>query len=154
MQEDLYTHLRYSVRKKLGVSISEYFYLDMVHQLSHNRWCVKSVENAAQDMGITARGLRKMRTRLIVLGFLERNIKGHLKTTNAYFALVVDNSSRGVNKVPRGVNKVPPGGEQSSYKNNNRTTENLGISASEEIARRYVRKPKTELPAYVLTDRT
>jgi hypothetical protein len=149
LESDLYAHLRYRVRKQLDVSVAEYFYLDMVHQLSHNRWCTKSVQSAAEDIGITARGLQKMRSRLIELGWLRRNVKGHLKTTDAYFALVVENSAGGVNKVRRGVNKVPVGGEQSSYKNNNRKTENSGMTAKELLDRRYNPK-KTVLPAFAI----
>ncbi|MDQ0825392.1 hypothetical protein QFZ60_001565 [Arthrobacter sp. B2I5] len=150
MQEDLYALLKYRVLEQLDVSIAEYFYLDMVHQLSHNRWCTKSVEEAAKHMRITSRGLQKMRTRLIDAGYLRRNIKGHLKTTDKYFDIVTAN--RGVNKVRRGVNKVPPGGEQSSYKNNNRMTENTGASASEVLNRLYKPKP-TVLPRYVVDER-
>lgn len=58
-------------------------------------------------MRITSRGLQKMRARLIEAGYLKRNVKGHLKTTDRYFEVVVDKSGcGGTNKVRRGVNKV------------------------------------------------
>jgi hypothetical protein len=65
--ERLYAHLFYDVREKLDVSIAEYYYLDMVRQLSDGRWCTKSLKNCAKDMGIGKRGLLKMRDRLIEL---------------------------------------------------------------------------------------
>jgi hypothetical protein len=151
VQDDLYANLKYRVLEQLDVSIAEYFYLDMVHQLSHNRWCTKSVEDAAKNMRITARGLQKMRTRLIDAGFIKRNIKGHLKTTEKYFDIITANKS-GVNKVRSGVNKVRSGGEQSSYKNNKRNTENTGMTAKEVLNRFYVHK-KSVLPSYVLDER-
>ena len=152
MQTDLYANLKYRVLEELGVSIAEYFYLDMVHQLSHNRWCTKSVEDAATHMTITARGLQKMTTRLIDAGYIERNVKGHLRTTDAYFKIAVDNSNSGVNKVRTATNKVRFGGEQSSYKNNKRNTKNTGVNPMDVMDRFYNTK-STVLPSYVLDER-
>ena len=115
----LYATLLYDVRKELDISISEYFYLDMVHKLSYDRWCSKSLENCASDMGITKRGLIKLRDRLLASGLLKKNAKGHLKVTQKYTGVAV-------NKVPKPVNFVHHRGEQSSKitgsQNNNRKT--------------------------------
>lgn len=116
-QTPRYCTMYYDARKALDVSIAEYFYLDMVHKLSYNRWCIKSVQNCADDMGISKRGLLKIRDRLVEQGYLKKNIKGHTKVTDEYINIAV-------NKVHKSVNKVHPTGEQSAHKNNKRYTEN------------------------------
>lgn len=124
----LYATLLYDVRKALDVSVAEYMYLDMVHKLSYDRWCSKSLEHCGDDIGITKRGMLKMRDRLIERGLLKKNVVGHLKVTPKYTEVAVNKvhqpTVEAVNLVPRPVNLVPKRGEQSSPKNNNRVTEN------------------------------
>ena len=121
-----YATLLYHVLKELDISINEYFYLDMVHKLSYHRWCTKSLENCANDMNISKRGVIKLRDRLISRGYLKKNIKGHLKVTELYTDVAVNKVTQpykpSVNKVPKLVNKVHPIGELSDTKNNNRIT--------------------------------
>jgi hypothetical protein len=126
-ESPLYATLLYEVRRKLDISIQEYFYLDMVYHLSHDGWCYKSLESIARDMGTTKRGVMKMRDRLIERKLLEKNIKGHVKTTVMYNS-VLRSDNKSVNKVPLSVNKVHPSGELSSTKNNNRITKNKSLS--------------------------
>jgi hypothetical protein len=126
-ESPLYATLLYEVRRKLDISIQEYFYLDMVYHLSHDGWCYKSLESIARDMGITKRGVMKMRDRLIERKLLKKNIKGHVKTTVMYNS-VLRSDNKSVNKVPLSVNKVHPSGELSSTKNNNRITKNKSLS--------------------------
>ena len=127
-ESPLYATLLYGVRKKLNVSVTEYFYLDMVHKLSYNRWCIKSLEHCAADIGISKRGLIKLRDRMLERGLLEKNLRGHLKVTAQYTDIAVNKVHQTpyavVNKVPKSVNKVHSGGELSATKNNNRTTKN------------------------------
>lgn len=124
----LYATLLYHVIKELDVSIAEYFYLDMVHKLSYDKWCYKSLDNCANDMNISKRGLIKMRDRLIDRGLLKKNLRGHLKVTEKYTEVAVNKvhqtPNMAVNKVPKSVNKVHRSGEQSATKNNNRIKEN------------------------------
>lgn len=126
-ESPIYATLLYEVRRKLDISIQEYFYLDMVYHLSHDGWCYKSLESIARDMGITKRGVMKMRDRLIERKLLKKNIKGHVKTTVMYNS-VLRSDNKSVNKVPLSVNKVHPSGELSSTKNNNRITKNKSLS--------------------------
>lgn len=125
-ESPLYATLMYDVLKKLDLSIAEYFYLDMVHKLSYQRWCIKSLDNCAADMNISKRGLIKLRDRLIDQGLIEKNAKGHLRVTDKYIGVAVNKVHQApyvaVNKVPKSVNKVHSGGEQSATKNNNRIT--------------------------------
>lgn len=81
-----YAHLEYRVLHELKISIAEYWYLDMVYQLSdHSKgWCYKSLENIAIDMRITKNGVIKMRDRLIDRGFIKKNTKGYTKTSVTY----------------------------------------------------------------------
>lgn len=126
----LYATLLYEVRKQLDVSIAEYFYLDMVYHLSYQRWCNKSVENSAADMGIKKRGLLYMRDRLIEAGLLEKNKQGFLRVTQKYIEVAVQKvhqsnyeHQKSVQKVHSSVQKVHPGGAKSAPKNNKRITE-------------------------------
>lgn len=141
----LYATLLYDVRKGLDVSVTEYFYLDMVHKLSYNRWCIKSLEHCAIDIGISKRGLIKLRDRLLDRGLLEKNRKGNLKVTLKYTDIAVNKVHQTqyavVNKVPKSVNKVHPIGELSATKNNNRITlDNKGIkSKNKELIRQAIK---------------
>lgn len=148
----LYATLLYDVLKKLDVSIAEYFYLDMVHKLSYDKWCYKSLDNCANDINISKRGLIKMRDRLITRGLLKKNIRGHLKVTEQYTDIAVNKVHQTpnmlVNKVPKSVNKVHRSGEQSATKNNNRITKNIKNdfrgteSPAKERLRNYLSKGK------------
>lgn len=123
----LYATVFYEARKKLDISWNEYIYLDMVQKLHiHQKWCTKSLESCARDLGITKRGVSKMKERLIDKGLLERSMRGHLKVTPKYTEIAVNKvhrlENKAVNLVPKSVNKVPSAGELSSTKNYNRTT--------------------------------
>lgn len=121
-----YATLMYDVRQKLDINWAEYVYLDMVHKLSYHSWCFKSVESCAADLGMTKRGVSKMKERLISRGLLKRNMRGHLKVTELYTVVAVNSVPQTphmrLNSVPQSVNSVPKIGELSSTKNNNRTT--------------------------------
>lgn len=126
-----YATLLYEVRKTLDISVGEYFYIDMMHYLSHGGWCYKSLESIASDIGITKRGVMKLRDRMIQRGFIEKNALGHVRTTAKYKHALIANvsgeqsSPAVVNKVPKAVNKVHLSGEQSSTKSYIRNTENI-----------------------------
>lgn len=79
-----YAHLEYRVLHELDISINEYWYLDMVYQLSRDGWCYKSLQSIADDMKLSKQGVVKMRDRLIQRGLIKKNIKGHVKTEVAY----------------------------------------------------------------------
>lgn len=126
MESPRYATLLYKVLDQLDISIAEYFYLDMIHKLSYQRWCIKSLERCAEDMHISKRGLIKLRDRLLERELLEKNDKGYLRVTTKYTEAAVNKvhqtENETVNKVPKSVNLVHPIGEQSSPKNNNRIT--------------------------------
>lgn len=127
-ESPLYATVFYDVRKQLDISWNEYIYLDMVHKLSYERWCTKSLDNCGADLGITKRGVSKMKVRLIKKGLLKRNIKGHLKVTSQYTGVAVNKvplrGNIAGNSVPKSGNSVPSAYELSSTKNNNRIKEN------------------------------
>lgn len=131
-----YATLLYDVRKCLGVSIPEYFYLDMVYFLSRKTgWCFKSLEAIADDMGMQKSGVAYMRDRLIKKGYLERNKKGDVRTTDRYEEIAIINrgSVHSVNK-PAEKRSLSEHGRSlseqerslSGTKNNNRNTLELG----------------------------
>lgn len=133
-----YATLQYAVLKDLDISINEYFYLDMVWYLSRTGWCNKSLENIASDMNISKIGVMKLRNRLIDRGFLEKNRKGYVKTTDMYNKVYLTNDGA-YNKVTKSYNKVYSGGKQSIPKNNNRITENNKTEKREEHGTGYER---------------
>lgn len=81
-----YAHLEYRVIHELEISINEYWYLDMVYQLSdHGKsWCYKSLENIAQDMRLTKNGVIKMRDRLIHRHLIEKGLNGRVRSSVTY----------------------------------------------------------------------
>lgn len=126
-----YATLQYDTRESLCVSWAELVFLDMVQKLSIRQpWCTKSLSSCGKDLGVTKRGVMKMRDRLIEKGLLKKNVKGHLRVTEKYINVAVNKvhhpQNKSVNKVPQSVNKVHSSGEQSSTKNNNRITKNNG----------------------------
>lgn len=99
-----FAHLQYQVLYDLDISIAEYWFLDMVYQLSHKDWCNKRLDNIAYDMNITRRGVIKMRDRLIEKNLLIKGKANRLKT------------SEKVNKVYFIDDRATQKGAQSSYK--------------------------------------
>jgi hypothetical protein len=118
--------VRYDVREKLGIEWTEYIYLDMVKSLSYHGWCYKSLDSCATDLGMTKRGVSKMKERLLERGLLRRNIRGHLKVTEKYTGVAVNSVPQalhvGGELSSKSVNSVPKIGELSSTKNNKRIT--------------------------------
>lgn len=120
-QRPKYATLLYHVLHELDISVSEYFYLDMVYQLSRNGWCYKSIENIAKDMNMSKNGVVKLRDRLIDKKIIKKSIKGYVKTTEIYHK-VVHEDSEPYHKVTQSYHKVVPTVLQSGTKNNNRIT--------------------------------
>lgn len=133
----LYATLLYSVRKRLGISIAEYFYLDMVYHLSKNEkgWCYKSLDAIGEDMGISRIGVVKLRNRLIERKLIKKNIKGYVKTTEIYNK-VIRGGDTTYNFVTKPYNKVYPSVKQSIPKNNNRITKDKEIDIFNEPQRK------------------
>ncbi len=79
-----YAHLEYEVLHRLEITIPEFWYLDMVYQLSRDGWCWKSLDNIALDMRLTKNGVFKMRERLTDKGFIIKGRGGKVKTSVKY----------------------------------------------------------------------
>ena len=116
-----YAHLEYETLHKLEISINEYWLLDMVYQLSRDKWCYKSLTSIAQDMRLTKNGVVKMRDRLIERGLLKKNIKGHLKTGETYNSVYRLDSDT-YNSVTNRTTEYNDTVQLSGTKNNNRIT--------------------------------
>lgn len=126
-----YATLLYSVRRELDLSIAEYFYLDMVYHLSHNEkgYCYKSLENIAEDMGISNIGVMKLRDRLTDRGLLIVK-RGNKVRTSEKYNKVIRSGELTYNKVNKTYNKVISEVKQSYNKNNNRVTkDNRGLKS-------------------------
>ena len=146
-----YAMLDYAVRKELDISIAEYWYIDMVHHLSYNRWCIKSLENIAEDMGIGKMGVYKMRDRLIERGLIKKNLRGHTKTTDTYNKVILnrEEQKKTYNKVGRTYNKVIPTVSLSYTKNYKEGTKEIKSFAEKEIERRFIKKASV-LPSFII----
>jgi|ERR1035437_6502484 predicted transcriptional regulator len=79
-----FAHLQYEVLHTLEISINEYWFLDMVYQLSRSGWCYKSLESIANDMRLTKNGVVKLRDRLIERGLINKDRRGRLNTSVTY----------------------------------------------------------------------
>lgn len=125
-----YAHLEYDVLYSLDISITEYWYLDMVYQLSRFGWCNKKLENISYDMHMTKRGVMKLRDRLIekklIIKGRGNKVKTSEKVNKVYFSDTNYNSKSELSS--KKVNKVHPKSEQSitktSVENNKRLTKN------------------------------
>lgn len=146
-----YATLLYEVRKSLDISIAEYFYIDMVYHLSHDRWCIKSLDNIGEDMGITKNGVVQMRDRLIKRGLVKKNHRGHVKTTDTYNKVVLTSKEQQntYNKVIRTYNKVVPSVQLSGTKNYKEGTKEIKSVAEKEIERRFIKRPSV-LPDFLI----
>lgn len=134
-----YAHLDYETLHKLKISIAEYWYLDMVYQLSRDGWCWKSLSTVATDMRMTKRGVAIMRDRLIERGLIKKNRLGHVKTEVAYNSVLLLDK-KAYNSVHKSYNSVPLSVELSATKNNNennkdnRGVENRGMGYKAALA--------------------
>jgi DNA-binding MarR family transcriptional regulator len=143
--------LLYDVRAELEITWIEYIYLDMVFYLSHDGWCYKSLDNIGKDLGIDKSNVYRMRNRLIERGLLKKNIKGYVKTTEAYAKRIRTSKSPYAKRNEAYAKRNEIVGKTHT-KNNNRNTENNGMTAREVMNRFYTPK-KSVLPGYVLDER-
>jgi len=122
-ERPLYATLLYSVRNNLGISIAEYFYLDMVYHLSKNPkgYCYKSLEAIGKDMGISSIAVMKMRNRLKEKELVVVKRGNKVATSEKYNKVIRsgDSSEKTYNKVSKTYNKVIVDTKQSYNKNNN-----------------------------------
>lgn len=135
-----FAHLQYEVLHELEISIAEYWYLDMVFQLSRFGWCNKKLENIAEDMRISKRGVMKLRDRLIEKKLIIKGVGNKVRTSEivnkVYFS---DHTYKKSEQSSKKVNKVHLKSEQSIAKtpveNNKRLTKNRDFSISNALGR-------------------
>ncbi len=120
-ESPLYATLLYEVLHKLDITITEYFYLDMIYHLSKDGWCYKSLESVAHDMKITKNGVVKLRDRLIEKKLIHKNRKGYVKTSVMYNS-VVRRDTKSYNSVTNRTTEYNAAVQLSGTKNNNRIT--------------------------------
>lgn len=136
-----FAHLEYEVMHRLEVSIPEYWYLDMVYQLSRDGWCWKSLDNIAVDMRMTKNGVMKMRDRLIDRGFIVKGVKGKVKTSVKYNSVYrLDKST--YNSVTNRTTEYTSNGQLSIPKNNKENNKELGegYKKAKEIRNKLARR--------------
>ena len=140
-----YAHLQYETLHELEISITEYWYLDMVYQLSRQGVCYKSLDNIAQDMRMTKNGVAKMRDRLTEKGLLihrgNNRVSTSVKYNSVYFL-----DKPAYNSVTNRTTEYTSGVQLSIPKNNNkiniekRSCNSVGtITSLQEAERRIAR---------------
>lgn len=120
-----FAHLQYEVLHKLEISINEYWFLDMVYQLSRSGMCYKSLESIAKDMRLTKNGVVKLRDRLILRELIIKDRKGRLKTSVMYNS-VYRADSKTYNSVQNRTTKYNGAVQLSGTKINNEINKELG----------------------------
>ena len=113
-----FAHLQYDVLHKLEITIPEYWYLDMVYQLSRDKWCYKSLEHIAEDMRMTKNGVMKMRDRLTDRELIVKGRAGKVRTSVKYNS-VYFSKSKAYNSVTNRHTEYTSGVQLSIPKNNN-----------------------------------
>jgi len=125
-----FAHLQYDVLHELEISIPEYWYLDMVFQLSRFGWCNKKLENIAEDMRMSRRGIIDIRDRLISKGLITKGIANRVKTTEkvqkVYFSeREYKKSAEYSRKVQKVHSKSADSVSRTPVENNKRITKNV-----------------------------
>jgi hypothetical protein len=115
-----FAHLQYEVLHRLKISINEYWFLDMIYQLSRSGWCYKSLESIAKDMRLTKNGVIKLRDRLIARELVIKDRKGRLNTSVMYNS-VYRADQKTYNSVQNRTTKYTGNVQLSGTKNNNET---------------------------------
>lgn len=126
-----YATVLYDVRRQLDISFISYVYLDMVHKLSYQRWCSKSLLHCADDLGISRRHMIRIKNDLLDKKLIEKNSHGYVRVTTKYTGVAVTKSHQQavqvVTKSPKVVTKSHLASDNMSLiENNNRITENKG----------------------------
>ena len=127
-----YTTVLHSVRKRFKLSMIEYCIADSIHKLSSNPaardgWCTASREYLAEFIGCSRRSVFTAIDRLELIGFIEKDSKGRLRSTGLWYEMVV------VQKLhPQSANSAPS--SANSAPNNNSHNNSDNIHPSDECA--------------------
>lgn len=86
-----YTTVFHVIRKKFDISIITYAVIDSIHKLSHTNpkyyYCTQSKENIAEFLGVSRRTVFYSIEEALEKGLIEKNEKGHLRTTLVWVEL-------------------------------------------------------------------
>lgn len=134
-----FAHLQYKVLHELEITINEYWYLDMVYQLSRGGWCYKSLDNIAQDMRLTKNGVVKIRDRLTERGFIVKGRANRVKTSVKYNSVYFSNP-RAYNSVTKNTTEYTSGVQLSGTKNNNKNNKENDFRGSFSPAKEAIRQ--------------
>lgn len=122
----IYTTVIHEIRLEKGLSCLEYCAVDTIDKLSNNskhEWCCVPKDVFAEFLGITRKGLYKLVMRMIEIGYVEKNEKGHVRTTPLWKEQFIDEESNNPDDTENGdgysvpTTRVPSthGGIQSTH---------------------------------------
>lgn len=85
--------VKYATRHKLNILLSEYCTLDMIYQLQGNPkskfigWCYASNDYYATHLGMSTRGIQKIKKRMVDVGLAEKHLKFDqcIRTTSIFY---------------------------------------------------------------------
>jgi hypothetical protein len=92
----MYTTVIHPLRKALNLSVNEYCLLEAIRNLAnkkkYNYYCVMSKQGLADGLDVSRRFVHKSISMFLLRGFIEKNNKGHVRTSDAYNELFdIDN---------------------------------------------------------------
>lgn len=130
----IFTHIYEHARAEMDISRDEYALCNYIAVWSSNPaspragWCNRTLQQKADFIGITERGLTKMQNRMIELNLIEKDsITAHTRTTVAWFEMVTRAKAREQSSVfvteqssGEGGTKFRRKGEQSSGERGNK----------------------------------
>ena len=142
MSDLIFTHVYERARRKMGLTRDEYALVNYVHTWAgypgnaRPGWCDRTLEQKADFIGITPRGITKMQNRLIESNLVEKDpLTAHVRATKVWFeniheakaeeakAFLLKEQSSQVDQEQssqNGRNKVPRKKEQSSQNGRNK----------------------------------
>jgi uncharacterized phage protein (TIGR02220 family) len=123
-----FTHIYERARQRMQITRDEYALANYVQTWagypgsSRPGWCDRTLEQKANFIGITPRGLTKMQNRLIEASILEKDpLTSHVRATKVWFEIVHEAKSEEVKRpVPIREQSSHEEGEQSSQKTGNK----------------------------------
>lgn len=130
----IFTHIYEAARRKMRLSRDEYALCNYVATWSQypgsarSGWCNRTLQQKADFIDVTPRGLTKMQNRLIELDLIEKDpLTSHVRTTLAWWETVNEARDREQSSQRNGEQssfdegtKFPKNGEQSSRKRGNK----------------------------------